>query len=50
MTGRFTSPFEKGGMRGIFFKLLAQRSDSKNLPLPLFFKEGNRILVESAAK
>ena len=32
-----TSPFEKGGMR--IFEVTAAPSNSKNLPLPLFFKE-----------
>jgi hypothetical protein len=32
----FTSPFEKGGLRGIYLKDLFKKS-----PLPLFFKEGD---------
>jgi hypothetical protein len=30
--GQVSSPFEKGGSRGIYLE---------NLPLPLFFKEGS---------
>jgi hypothetical protein len=35
ISSKITSPFEKGGSRGIYLK---------NLPRPLFFKEGAHLL------
>jgi hypothetical protein len=48
ITSCFTSPFEKRGNEGDF-EVTGTASDSENLPLPLFFKEGNWFHLDSSA-